>query len=192
MAQDKTVRTVDDASAMKALAHPLRVRLLARLREDGAATATELAKHLGTESGSTSYHLRVLAEHGFIEDAPGERRHPRERRWAAAHQLNTWSNTALAASPAGLEASAVMRRQQVAVLMRDVECFDQAVTGLEAPWAEVSGIGDRLERLTVESLTELWDRFYAHLDELAARDRDNPQARPVSVVAAGFLAEESA
>src|SRR5690606_14689551 len=82
MDKDRTVRSVSDPAALKALAHPLRVRLLATLRETGPATATELAARLETDSGSTSYHLRVLAEHGFVEDAPGDRRHPRERRWA--------------------------------------------------------------------------------------------------------------
>jgi DNA-binding transcriptional ArsR family regulator len=48
------VRRVEDVSSLKALAHPLRVRLLASLREAGPATATELAKRLATESGSTS------------------------------------------------------------------------------------------------------------------------------------------
>lgn len=191
MAQDRTTRTVSDPSALKALAHPLRVRLLARLRETGAATATELAKHLGTESGSTSYHLRVLARHGFVEDAPGERRHPRERRWAAAHQLSWWSNIALGATAAGREASALMRRRQVEVLIQDAARFDEAVEDLEPSWVEVSGIGDRVERLTPDSLSELWDRFYAHLDELVARHADDPAARPVSVVVAGFLADES-
>jgi DNA-binding transcriptional ArsR family regulator len=52
--------------ALKALSHPLRVRLLATLRESGPATATELATLLDTDSASTSYHLRVLAQHGFV------------------------------------------------------------------------------------------------------------------------------
>jgi DNA-binding transcriptional ArsR family regulator len=191
MAKDKGVGTVSDPAALKALSHPLRVRLLATLREGGAATATELAQRLGTESGSTSYHLRVLARYGFVEDAPGERRHPRERRWAAVHQLSSWSNTALAATAAGREASALMRMRQVEVLVEDLARFDQAVEDLDPSWAEVSGIGDRVERLTPASVTALWDRFYAHLDELAAGDADDPEARQVSVVVAGFLAKES-
>ena len=49
-----------DASALRVLAHPLRSRLLSALRRGGPATATELAKTLGTNSGATSYHLRKL------------------------------------------------------------------------------------------------------------------------------------
>jgi DNA-binding transcriptional ArsR family regulator len=50
------------------LAHPLRSRLLAELRQHGAATATSLAARLQTNSGATSYHLRKLAEVGVVED----------------------------------------------------------------------------------------------------------------------------
>jgi len=187
---DKKVRQVEDPSSLKALAHPLRVRLLATLREVGPATATELARRLGTDTGSTSYHLRVLARHGFVTDAPAEesaaRRHPRERRWTAVHQRSSWSNTAFADSAAGREASGLMRRRQVEVLIEDVNRFEQVLQDLDPSWVEVSGIGDLLVRLAPESLSRLWERFYAHLDELVAADADNPDAHQVSVVVAGF------
>jgi DNA-binding transcriptional ArsR family regulator len=186
---NREVREISDPSALKALSHPLRVRLLATLREIGPATATELAKLLDTDTGSTSYHLRILARHGFVQDASGERRHPRERRWTAAHQLSSWSNTELAATAAGREAAALMRRRQVEVLIADVERFDEMVGTLDPSWVEVSGIGDLVVRLSAASLAELWEGFYAHLDELVARDQDDPEARPLSVVVAGFPSE---
>jgi DNA-binding transcriptional ArsR family regulator len=56
---------------LKALTHPLRVRLLKELRTNGPATASLLGRRLGESSGSTSYHLRQLERHGFVEEAPG-------------------------------------------------------------------------------------------------------------------------
>jgi DNA-binding transcriptional ArsR family regulator len=50
------------------LAHPLRSRIVAHLRLHGGATATELASALGTHTGATSYHVRVLAQAGLVED----------------------------------------------------------------------------------------------------------------------------
>jgi DNA-binding transcriptional ArsR family regulator len=181
-------RLVGDPAALKALSHPLRVRLLAELREIGPSTATDLARRLDTDSGSTSYHLRVLGRHGFVEEAPadGSRRHPRERRWVAAHGTTSWDNRALAESAAGREASSLMRRQQVEVLARDVDEFDRSLRDLDPAWVEVSGIGDLVVRLTPEAVTELWESFYAHLDELVARTGESPEARRVSVVVAGF------
>ena len=46
-------RQITDPADLKAVAHPLRVRMLALLREHGPATATELAQRLDTETGST-------------------------------------------------------------------------------------------------------------------------------------------
>lgn len=73
-----------DLEQLKALTHPVRVQLLGLLRVDGPATATTLAARLGLNSGATSYHLRQLAQHGFIEDDP-ERGNGRDRWWRAAH-----------------------------------------------------------------------------------------------------------
>jgi DNA-binding transcriptional ArsR family regulator len=53
---------------LRALGHPLRVRMLESLAADGPATATQLAERFQENSGATSYHLRQLAEHGFIEE----------------------------------------------------------------------------------------------------------------------------
>lgn len=183
------VRDVDSPAALKALAHPLRVRLLAALRESGGGTATDLARGLDTDTGSTSYHLRVLARHGFVEEAPrvdGSGRHPRERRWQAVHRVNTWDNVDLAATPEGREAGSLMRRRQAEVLVRDVLDFEQQQAGLDPSWVAASGIGDLVVRLTPDSLNLLWERFYGHLEELVAGDAESPGARPVSVVVAGF------
>jgi len=82
-------RVVPDVTALKAIAHPMRLRMLGMLRIDGPATATQLAARLGLNSGATSYHLRQLAQHGFIEDAPGPSR--RDRWWKACHEVTSIS-----------------------------------------------------------------------------------------------------
>lgn len=73
-------RELTDPRALRAVAHPLRLRLLEQLALDGPSSATELAKQLADQSpANCSWHLRQLAQHGFIEQAdagPG-----RQRRW---------------------------------------------------------------------------------------------------------------
>lgn len=69
-----------NASALKALSHPLRTAMLSRLMDNGSATATQLAKELGESTGQTSYHLRQLERHGLVEDDP-EHAGGRERWW---------------------------------------------------------------------------------------------------------------
>ncbi|MDQ3066708.1 MAG: helix-turn-helix domain-containing protein [Actinomycetota bacterium] len=67
------------AKEVRALAHPLRLRMLESL-VDGPATASILARELGESSGATSYHLRALASAGLIiEDL--DKRKGRERWW---------------------------------------------------------------------------------------------------------------
>src|SRR5699024_3481266 len=81
-------RQVPDVTQLKALARPVRLRIRGLLRTLGPATASQIARRLGVNSGATSYHLRQLAEHGFIEEAPdlGTRR---ERWWRAVSQVTS-------------------------------------------------------------------------------------------------------
>src|SRR5918912_143282 len=75
-----------DAARLRALGHPLRVRMLGLLRLHGPSTATRLGAMLGESSGSTSYHLRQLAAHGLVvEDEAHAGEGGRERWWRAAH-----------------------------------------------------------------------------------------------------------
>ena len=72
-----------DSRSLLALAHPLRIRLLDSLTRGGPATASQLAYTLGESSGATSYHLRILARHGFVVDEP-DLGSKLERFWSAA------------------------------------------------------------------------------------------------------------
>lgn len=60
---------VSDPGAIRALAHPLRLRLLQALAVRITATATELADDLDESPSNCSFHLRKLAEFGYIDRA---------------------------------------------------------------------------------------------------------------------------
>jgi len=77
-------------SAMRGLVNPLRLRLLDLLQADGPSTATELGRRIGQSTGVTSYHLRVLAQHGFIVEDP-DRGNDRDRWWRAVHRSTSFS-----------------------------------------------------------------------------------------------------
>ncbi len=74
---------IRDVEAMRVLAHPMRQRILRYLRQAGPATSTTLAQAMGENSGIMSYHLRQLAEYGFVQEVP-ERGHGKERWWQVA------------------------------------------------------------------------------------------------------------
>lgn len=71
---------ITDPTVMRALAHPVRLAVLARLQRHGPATATQLSEHVGASPSVVSWHLRHLAQSSLVEDAEnpdGDRR----RRW---------------------------------------------------------------------------------------------------------------
>ncbi|GAB1818893.1 ArsR/SmtB family transcription factor [Herbidospora sp. RD11066] len=189
MVTDEHKRVLDpehDAAALKALTHPLRIRLLGLLRQDGPATASELAAKTGETSASASYHLRVLARHAFVAEA--EHRDGRERRWRAVHLVTSWSNTAMEAFAGSRAFVGLARRRQIEHLEASlVRHEDDMTSGRLGPeWVEPSGITDSLPALTPESLTELWQVLDHTLKELVARDADDPRAEKVVFVAAGL------
>jgi DNA-binding transcriptional ArsR family regulator len=75
---------------LKGLTHPIRVRLLYLLQDDGPATASQLGRRIGHSSGVTSYHLRILAGLGFVEEDV-ERGDGRDRWWRAVHRVAGFS-----------------------------------------------------------------------------------------------------
>jgi DNA-binding transcriptional ArsR family regulator len=176
---------VSDPRALKAVAHPLRVRMLGLLRIEGPATATELARKVGESSGLTSYHLRELAKYGFIEEDPA-RRDFRERRWRAAHRYTSWDNAEMSGTPEGREAVSAMRHRQLEVLARDSDAFERDQESWSREWIEAAGMSDDVVRLTPRSVIELDAHVEKLLSRLAERDAADPAARLVSVHIAAF------
>ncbi|MFG2488497.1 helix-turn-helix domain-containing protein [Streptomyces virginiae] len=175
-----------DAAALKALTHPLRIRLLGLLRQDGPATASELGVRTGESSASTSYHLRVLAKYAFVAEA--DHRDGRERRWRAVHSLTAWSNESMESSPDSRALLTLSRRVQIEHLETSLVQHEADVADgrLAQEWVEPSGISDLMPRLTPESLTELREVFGRKLEELTTRDAADPRARQVVLLMAGL------
>lgn len=60
------IKSIDDPRYVKAMSHPLRVRILAML-EERTASPKELSNQLDATLGTVSYHVRALHDLGFIE-----------------------------------------------------------------------------------------------------------------------------
>ena len=74
-------RRVIDPAALKAMTHPLRLRLYYALVIARSTTATELAQSLDASVSLVSYHLRQLARYGYVEPDPDSGDDGRERWW---------------------------------------------------------------------------------------------------------------
>ena len=62
----KPIKNIDDPRFVKAMSHPLRVRILAML-DERKASPNQLAGWLGASLGTVAYHVRTLEQLGLIE-----------------------------------------------------------------------------------------------------------------------------
>ncbi|WP_043731844.1 winged helix-turn-helix domain-containing protein [Streptomyces zinciresistens] len=165
---DGQVRSLD-ARSLRGLAHPLRMRLLDALRFGGPATASRLAEKLGESSGATSYHLRQLAAHGFIEDAP-EHGKGRERWWQAVHRGLSFDDALLTEAGPELRGAADMFLHEVAnTQTRDLSTWLGSRTAWSEEWNRSWDMSSATLSLTPELTLELIGRMHALVDEY--RDR---------------------
>lgn len=85
-------RKLTDPLELRALAHPVRIKLLAAVGLRGTLTATDAVEIAGGSPASCAYHLRTLAKYGFIEEAGGQDR--RERPWRLTQAGLSWNEKA--------------------------------------------------------------------------------------------------
>jgi DNA-binding transcriptional ArsR family regulator len=158
-------KIVPDTAALKALTHPVRVRMLGMLRLEGPSTATGLAERLGLNSGDTSYHLRQLARHGFIEE-DGGRGTRRDRWWKARHETTSvdTAHTEGEALQAGMAFIQAAMSWQVNQMQRAIEAYP----ALEPEWREASTVSDMTMALTPAAAKDLIEKMLALLWEAKA------------------------
>lgn len=175
-----------ESASLRALAHPLRTRLVAALRLHGPSTATALAQRLGTNSGATSYHLRQLADAGLVEEDP-ERGTARDRWWRSSHEGTTLTATDFTDDPDDRAAADWLTRHYARQRHRWNEDWLDVAETWPTAWREASSQSDAWLELTAEQLAAL----NAELLEVIARhksaaDPTDPAAERVVVLLASF------
>jgi DNA-binding transcriptional ArsR family regulator len=132
---------VSDPRVLRALAHPLRNALLALLRSEGPSTASRLGARLGESSGTTSYHLRQLAELGFVAEVPGHGT-ARERWWRALHRSTRWRTEDLAGREGGAEVVEEFTHFSLGVQRRMLATHAEQREQLEPAWRDATSLND--------------------------------------------------
>ncbi|MEV5826965.1 winged helix-turn-helix domain-containing protein [Spirillospora sp. NPDC052242] len=173
--------TEDDLDALRGTggglrAHEVRTALLNLLDQVGTVTATEAAARLGYSSGLCSFHLRRLARHGLIEEAPRSGGRARPWRLRRSDRAADASGEAFGDLARGLEDESwnhwLARRDQVPPELRHDEAFS-AVAYLTPE--EMSRVADAVRR----ALAPYRDR--------EERPLSRPEgARPVALIARLF------
>ena len=174
-----------DSRSLRGIAHPLRVRLLGLLRENGPSTASRLAAAVGTTSGATSYHLRQLATYGFIvadEGADEGGRQPRERWWRAAHRSTWFDSSSTEGNPEDEAAAEVYLRSVIQAYSRRMEAaLDEAPSLPE--WRDTGTVSDWSFVMDPAMTTELQNEVVEVLERYRARPELTTEdgRRPVTV-----------
>ncbi|TYL52661.1 ArsR/SmtB family transcription factor [Agromyces mariniharenae] len=180
MAEHGSSIDLHEAGPMRALAHPLRLRILGLLRVEGPKSVGMLVESTGAASGSVSYHLATLAKHGFVVPAPELERDGRERWWRAAHEMTSTRSEEFLDDPERREASDAMRRTVLDSYHRELlEALDAEMT-LEPEWVAVSDSSDGAAQLTLEEFRELSAELAAVREKWWAKGREpRPGTRSV-------------
>lgn len=179
-----------DPRALRALAHPLRIRLLGELRREGPLTASEAGRRLGESSGSASYHLRQLARYGLVEEAPNA--HGRERPWRATALYTSWPN--VADSDELADAAEAFERFVLSLYLERLEKWLELRRTEPVEWQEAASYGDSLLYLTVDELASLRDALQAlaepYVDRVADAAARPPGARQVALLQIAFPVDD--
>jgi DNA-binding transcriptional ArsR family regulator len=170
---------------LKALAHPLRQRILYHLASVGRANATAIADVFGESTGSTSYHLRQLERYGFVEEDRG-RRTGRERWW----RLVPLDIRGLAdGEPATPEVRETGERLSRMRLERDRELLDRYLANRHrlGDWEDAALFSSSIARLTRAELERFGEEYVELLKRYWRPDEELPEdAEPVSVLCYAF------
>lgn len=172
-----------DTGALRALAHPMRIRIYDILSQYGAQTASTLAALLDESTGATSYHLRALAKHDLIREVEG-RGSARERWWERPVGGVSFANPEAVKTPSGREATRLVMSEFFQ--LRHEQLMRFVGTELDndtSAWREGSMISTATTRLTPAQSAELGAKIMELID--AAVDEHRTQTgddvRPVSI-----------
>ncbi|MER8043322.1 helix-turn-helix domain-containing protein [Streptomyces sp. NPDC094032] len=164
-------RRITDLGTLKAISHPLRMRLYRALFVARTATASQLADQVDEAVSLVSYHLRKLAEHGLIEEAETQSADGRERWWQPSSYGFSIREEDLDGAPELAAASAAFGRTVNAQRTEMHRRFlDERHTWSEA-WRSAALSSEWLPRLTSAELAALGEELDAVLRKYDARAR---------------------
>ena len=155
-------KDITDPRLVKALAHPLRVRILSIL-DQRVASPSELAQEIGAPLGNVSYHVRILASLGLarlVKETP--RRGSVEHHYTAVARPHI-TNEAWAAVPD------IVKRAMVGATLQQAGAYVNAAAqegGFDRAEAHISRTPVRVDKEGWERLSKEIDVFLAKVAEI--------------------------
>jgi DNA-binding transcriptional ArsR family regulator len=187
----KPITSVDDPRFVKAMSHPLRVRILAMLGER-KSSPRELAELLGATLGTTAYHVRTLERLGLIE-LVGER----PVRGAIEHYYRATDRPGLT-DAAWTQAAPVARQAAVGSNLQIVDEYARASAaagGFDRPEAHLARRAVRLDAKGFAALSKACAKLLEQVDKIesesAARIEKAPESDGIVEAGVGVLLFEA-
>src|SRR3954451_10188597 len=163
------ITSIDDPRYVKAMSHPLRVRILALL-EERTASPVELSGWLGATLGTTAYHVRTLERMGLIELVQETR-----VRGAVEHHYRskgrpTVSDDAWAAAPP------IAKQAAVSASLQTIDAYARAASaagGFDHQNAHLTRTAMHLDARGWNELARACERLLGQVDRIeeAAKER---------------------
>ena len=168
MPDPKRTIKLTDPRALRALAHPTRMKLVGLLRRQGPLTATQAGALIGEVPASASFHLRQLAKYGLVEEAAGGR--GRERPWQATASFTSWSSAG--ATPAMAIADQMLSTVVAERYMEQLLAWLDEKPDEPLEWQQAALFGDLPLYLTAAELKQLGEKLGELLDPFLERVGD--------------------
>ena len=189
---NQPITTIDDPRYVKAISHPLRVRILAMLQER-TASPSQLSEWLGATLGTTAYHVRALHKLGLIELADETRvRGAIEHHYRAGKRPMISEEAWAAAPPIAKQAaigSSLQTIDEYASRSAAQGGFDRAEAHLSRTSIEIDAKGwDQLNKAALKFVEQV------EKIEQASKERQSkkPHSEPVGNAAVVLMAFEAA
>ncbi|MFD3402418.1 winged helix-turn-helix domain-containing protein [Kribbella sp. NPDC058693] len=178
-------RRLSDPRELNALAHPVRMAIIELLSVSGPLTATELADRLDETPANCSWHLRKLAQHGFVEEAEGGK--GRQRPWQVPGLGFRWDDEHSSGSVDERRAAQALSEVAMGRALERLHEAQQRVPDEPEEWRAAHSNTEMVAWLTAAELKEMNEAISAVLDRHVERLTD-PSKRPAGSRLCEFVA----
>ena len=163
--------TIDDPRTLRAIAHPVRMRILELFESKKSQRAADVAEALGIPANQASFHLRQLAKYGLIVEAPAEARDGRDRVWKLTSETINIETSTLAGMPGGRAAVDAFRQQWVGQVHRQIDKVAEYSASGDDRMVALRGMDLRLTRAQAKALMDdIADLVERHREATPADD----------------------
>ena len=168
------ITNIDDPRYVKAMSHPLRVRILALL-DERIASPVELAGWLDATLGTVAYHVRTLERMGLVELVRETRVRGAVEHHYRSKERPRVSDQAWAAAPP------IAKQAAVASTLQTIDAYARAASaagGFDDGNSHLTRTALRLDARGWNDLSRACLRLLAQVDRIEAASKERMQRNP--------------